>query len=139
MEMPEEHECKGPDGTELHLAMSDDTVFVHTPVLVVLCIVCQGSEDLQNNVCDHEQPLSLGVEPSEGPPHLNPGRLVQGCRGLKQVRPLKHPTALASKCSRRGQKQHCTVTKANEDLLSPRELGRCPERAPEKFLARVCV
>ena len=47
MEMPEEHKCEGPDSTELHLAMSDDTVFIHVPVLVVLCIVCEGCTDLR--------------------------------------------------------------------------------------------
>lgn len=47
MEMPKEHKCKGPDSTELHLAMSDDTMFIHTPMLVVLCIVCESSKDLQ--------------------------------------------------------------------------------------------
>ena len=47
MEMPKEHECESPDSTELHLAMSDDTVFIHMPVLVVLCIVCKGCKDLR--------------------------------------------------------------------------------------------
>ena len=47
MEMPKEHKCEGPDSTELHLAMSDDTVFIHAPMLVVLCIVCEGRKDLQ--------------------------------------------------------------------------------------------
>ena len=52
MEMPKEHKCKGPNSTELHLVMSDDTVLIHTPVLVVLCIVCKRSEDLWNSVHD---------------------------------------------------------------------------------------
>ena len=46
MEMSKEHECEGPDGTELHLAVLDDTMFVHAPMLVVLCIVRKSSKDL---------------------------------------------------------------------------------------------
>ena len=50
MEVPKEHECEGPNGTELNLVMSDDTMFIHPPMLVVLCIVSKSSKDLQNSV-----------------------------------------------------------------------------------------
>ena len=51
MEVPKEHECEGPNSTELNLVMSDDTMFIHPPMLVVLRIVSKSSKDLQNSVC----------------------------------------------------------------------------------------
>ena len=46
MEVAEKHQHEGPDGTELRVAMLDDTMFVHPPVLVVLGIVGERSKDL---------------------------------------------------------------------------------------------
>lgn len=46
MEVAKKHECQGPDSAQLHLAVSDDAMFVHPPVLVVLRIVCESSENL---------------------------------------------------------------------------------------------
>lgn len=51
MEMPKEHECKGINSTEPHLVMSDDTMFIYMPMLIMLCIVCKSSKDLWNGRC----------------------------------------------------------------------------------------
>ena len=46
MEVTEKHQRECPDGTELWVAMSDDTMFIHPPMLVVLGIVSERSKDL---------------------------------------------------------------------------------------------
>ena len=71
--------------------------------------------------------------------HLDLSRLVQGCCGSEQVRPLQHTATLTTKRSCRREQQHRTVTQTNEDMMFPREVSQRPEQAPEKLLLGVRV
>ena len=54
MEMCEEHKHEHSYSIELYLIVLDDIIFIHTSMLVMLCIVCKGSKD-----------LSCGEKPAE--------------------------------------------------------------------------
>ena len=51
VEVAEKHQSESPNSTEPWMAMSDDTMFIHPPMLVVLCVVSKCSRDLHVHSC----------------------------------------------------------------------------------------
>jgi hypothetical protein len=48
MEVRKEHHRERTNWAEVYISMAQRPVFIHPPILVVLCIVGQGGEDLEN-------------------------------------------------------------------------------------------